>query len=144
MDTQSIIPFSQLLEEFKSLNLPKNQYAIFGSGPLGVRGLRECHDIDTIVTKQLFNDKKYGGEWKFYDGSRNGRQFQYLRRGNIELWKDWGPGEWDILNLIQQAEEIQGIKFVRLEEVLKWKQTNVREKDIVDIELIKEYLKFES
>lgn len=43
--------FEQLLEKLKRLNLPSEQYAIFGSGPMAVRDLKEANDIDLIVTQ---------------------------------------------------------------------------------------------
>jgi hypothetical protein len=39
----------RLLYEAHGLGLRAGQYAIFGSGPMGVRGLREIHDVDVIA-----------------------------------------------------------------------------------------------
>ena len=47
--------FKELLKKVKELNLPQNQYAIFGSGPLAIRGIRDSNDIDLIVKKKLWN-----------------------------------------------------------------------------------------
>jgi hypothetical protein len=46
----------------KALNLPIDQYAITGSGSLGIRNLRAIGDIDIIVTPELWNilEKEYG------------------------------------------------------------------------------------
>jgi len=41
------------LDELKSLNLPKDKFAIFGSGPLAIRNMRENKDIDIIVNREL-------------------------------------------------------------------------------------------
>ena len=43
-------------DELKKLNLPIGTYAIFSSGPLAVRNLRENNDLDIIVTKLFFED----------------------------------------------------------------------------------------
>ncbi len=56
---------------------------------------------------------------------------------------DWGAG-WDTPVLIENAEIIDGLAFVRLEEVLKWKKSRNKEKDQKDIELIENYLKQEN
>jgi len=45
----------QFLDELKQLNLPLDTYAIFGSGPLSVRGIRENHDLDILVTHSTWN-----------------------------------------------------------------------------------------
>ena len=128
---------SDLFERVKNLGFPAGKYAIFGSGPMVVRGLREGRDIDIIVTEEVFNDYKTKPGWevkKFEDGS------EYLENGNVELCDEWGPGEWDVNKLIQEAEIIGGLPFVRLEEVLKWKEINGRPKDLEDVKLIKGYL----
>lgn len=46
----------------KSLNLLVGQYAITGSGSLGIRNLRAIGDIDIIVTADLWNalEKEHG------------------------------------------------------------------------------------
>ena len=43
-------------------------------------------------------------------------------------------------NLLKMAEIIEGIPFAPLTEVLKWKKAFGRPKDVVDIELIEQYL----
>jgi hypothetical protein len=46
-----------------------------------------------------------------------------------------------VQNIIDKAEIIDGLTFVRLEEVLKWKKMMNREKDKKDIEIIENYLR---
>jgi hypothetical protein len=57
--------FPQNHQKFKALkkwNLPIGKYAITGSGPLGIRNLREINDIDIIVTSELWDSlaERYG------------------------------------------------------------------------------------
>ncbi|MAF20075.1 MAG: hypothetical protein CMI55_00125 [Parcubacteria group bacterium] len=132
----------ELFNRLKQLNLPKGKYAVFGSAPMCIRGLRECRDLDVIVTEDLFNEysKKEGWETKKTEKS------VYLDNNGIEFWKDWGPdwapeGQWDIQTLIDEAEIIDGLPIVRLKEVLKWKSVLRREKDLKDLKLIEGYLK---
>ncbi len=51
----------KFLEELKLLNLPIGEYVIVSSGPMAMRGIRECGDLDLLITEKLFNDlsKKY-------------------------------------------------------------------------------------
>jgi len=131
----------ELFEEFGKLNLPVGEYAIFGSGPMGIRNLRKCTDIDFIATDKLFTELKRQPQWK--EGvtclgmekldCKNGR-------GDVEAIKEWAPGSWNIEQLIKNAEVIDGLPFVRLEEVLKWKKLWGREKDQKDIKIIEKYL----
>ena len=66
---------------------------------------------------------------------------QYLWNDEIELWKDWKPGQWDIQELIDKAEIIDGLPFVKLEYVVEWKRQNGREKDLKDIKTAEEFLR---
>ncbi len=119
------------------MGLPAGSYAIFGSGPMAVRGLRECRDIDLIVTDGLFEEYKGVGGWELKDvGGR-----ETLVKDGIEMGANWGPGEWDIDQLIEDADIIENLPFVRLAEVLKWKRLLRREKDVKDIEVIEDYFR---
>jgi len=128
---------NDLFQKVKDLKLPIDKYALFGSAPLGIRGLRECHDIDIIVTEDLWNDFcKKDWDLKF---SSFGNPF--LCNGEIELGKDWWkPGLWDIAELIREADIIDGLPFVKMERVLEWKRLMAREKDLKDIEIIEKFL----
>ena len=126
--------FNKLLNKLKKLNLPKNEFAIFGSGPIGIRKLRDCNDIDIIVKKKLWDNlvKKYPLKKGHFDCILIGK--------NIEVYNTWTPGKWDIDFLIENADVFEEIRFVKLKNVLKWKEKKNRKKDIKDIKIIKEYL----
>jgi len=49
------------LEELKTIALPADQFAVFGSGPLAIRGWRENDDLDLIVLERQWQEliKKY-------------------------------------------------------------------------------------
>lgn len=130
---------NELFKKVKDLYLPIGEYALFGSVPMGVRGLRECHDIDIIVTEKLWNEyrDKYG--WSLVKTQHENKYSDGLRNNDIEMWKDWWP-KWDIKKLIQGAEIIDGLPFVKLEEVLKWKKHIAREKDLKDVKIIEKFL----
>jgi hypothetical protein len=125
-----------LFQKAKDLKLPVGQYALFGSAPMGIRGLKDCRDVDIIVTEDSWNNYKEKG-WEartsFYGSF-------HLWKDEIELYKDWKPGEWDIQQLIQEAEMIDGLPFVKLERVIEWKKIYDREKDWKDIEIIEKFL----
>lgn len=126
----------ELFQEVKDLNLPIGKYALFGSAPLGIRDLKECHDIDIIVAEDLWNEyRKKGWEIKIMPHGS-----QYLWNNEIELWKDWAPGQWNIEQMINDSELIDELPFVKLEKVLEWKRINAREKDLNDIKVIEKFL----
>ena len=129
--------FNKLITEFKKLNLPVKEYAIFGSAPLAIRNLRDSRDLDIFVSEKLFKEYKTKKEWKLEEFNRDGREVKMLKKGEIELYPKWGPGEWDIQEIIDNAEIIDGISFACLKDFIKWKKISGREKDQKDLELIK-------
>jgi hypothetical protein len=120
------------MKKVKEMNLPLGSYAILGSGPLAVRGLRDSKDIDLIVTPEIYKEyrKKKGWKLRFAYG-----RF-FLRNENIEIWKSIGPGKWNIKKLIKDAEIIEGLPFVNLKDFSKWKRKSHRKKDRSDVELV--------
>lgn len=128
-----------LFAKLISLDLPKDDYAVFGSGPLYAHGLREeIHDIDMIARGEAWKKALTLGEVGV-PKSGDGRVV-VIGEDEIEVLDKWGPGEWDTDELIDTAEEIEGIRFVTLATVLKWKKMLMRPKDLVDIERIEKYL----
>jgi len=113
----------QLIKILLDLNLPSEDYAIFGSGPMMAHGIKEANDLDLIVRNNA---------WKIVQKEGTPPE--------IEAWNSWGPGKWDIDKLIDEAEVIEGIRFVRLAEVLKWKKMVNRPKDADHIKMIEQYL----
>jgi hypothetical protein len=125
--------FDKLLDELKKLKLPADKFAIFGSGPLSIRGLRESNDLDIIVKKDIW-DKL---DRKFMIRSSSGG----IVLGNIDVCENWLPWFDDLNMLIDTADIIDGIRYVKLEYVLKWKKEMNRDKDKKDVKLIDEFLK---
>ena len=129
-----------LFQRVKELKLPEGKYALFGSAPMGIRGIKDCHDIDIIIAEDLWNTYRLNPDWKF-GMTENGSE--YLSCGDIKLWYTWTPWYSDIENLIAEAEIIDGLPFVRLERVLEWKKKYSREKDLKDIEIIEKFLRMQ-
>lgn len=126
-----------LFQRAKDLKLPIGKYALFGGAPICVRGLRECRDIDIVVAEDLWNELKSKPEWKIKTTDKGD---ECLENGEIELWKNWRPENWDITKLIEEAEIINDLPFVKLERVLEWKKMNAREKDLKDVEIIEKFM----
>jgi len=123
----------------RTLNLPMGQYAITGSGTLGIRNLRAIGDIDIIVTPELWNalEKKYGvtdedqvKKIVFPDGivEAFGEHSFYTEKKD-----ETTPTMSD---RIAQAEVIEGLPFESLEHVLYYKRKMNRDKDKQDIKII--------
>ncbi|HUO50057.1 MAG TPA: hypothetical protein VMU25_00580 [Candidatus Paceibacterota bacterium] len=126
------------VDDVKKLNLPAGAYAVFGSGPMVVRGIRESRDIDIVVTPQLFDELGKNPAWA-KDQIRD--HHPVLRKGNVEIFKTWAPDSWDIEGLIRDAEMFDGVPFVKLDAVIEWKTLRNEQKDKEDIALIESYRK---
>ncbi len=126
--------FKEFLKELKELKLPEEKYAVFGSGPLAVRGIRDSSDLDIIVKKDLWDKLclKHSPQLE---------PVPCIKVGNIEVFKDWKPFVEDVCELIDTADIISGVRFVTLENVLAWKTVMGRDKDKRDVGLIKVFLK---
>jgi hypothetical protein len=130
----------EIFKRIEKFNLPKGQYAVFGSALLDVWGLRHANDLDIIVTPELFEQLKKEG-WE----EKQGNGFSILSKMDADVTTvqnrptdgNYNP---DRLQLIREAIEINGIPFVRVEEVIACKTAYNREKDLKDIKMLKEYL----
>ena len=127
-----------IVDKVKSLNLPLGSYVVFGSAPLQVHGIRNSEDIDIVVTPEIYDKLKNEG-WQEISVSDNKK---VLIKDVFDVGIGWSYGNYqpDTDYLIQSAEYFDGIPFVNLEEVLKWKKEMNREKDLYDIELINKFL----
>jgi len=121
----------------KALNLPAGAFAVFGSGPMAVRGLRTIDEIHVIVPENLFKQLEKDPSWKqgvLADHHKS------LQMGNVNIYESWAPGSWDMSELIRNADTINGVPYVQLESVREWKELRGLPKDEEDIKLIDRYL----
>ncbi len=126
---------AELLDEIRALELPLGQFAVFGSGPMGIRGLRPMHDVDLIVAPALW--EILARQYPVHDHEHGLKRIQI---GNVEILSGWYPDVGGIADLIREAEIVDGIPLVRLKKVLEWKRAYGRPKDVADIELIEAFL----
>ena len=122
--------FAKTLNELKALNLAVGEYAIFGSGPLAARNIRDTDDVDIIVTEQTWNHLL-----EAYPESERDEP-PSLVIGNIEVFRTWLTLTKKVPEMIASAEIINVLPLVMLEYVLEWKKDMGREKDLNDIALI--------
>ena len=118
----------ELLEALRRLALPISEYAVFGSGPLLVRGIiQEIHDLDVLCRGQAWQQVQSLGE------TRRLEHFDVcvvsMLDGKLTFGDRWAIGDFDVNELIESAEIIDGIPFVRLENVIRYKTIADREKD---------------
>lgn len=120
--------------------LEKDDFAVFGSGPMYIRDLRDkIKDLDLIV-----NQKGWNKLIQHYESKKTNSGFGNViiikSEKEIEIFDMWDPGKWDLNELIETSNKIEEVNFVTLENVLKWKKEMNREKDVEDIKKINEFL----
>lgn len=126
--------FRELFGKLKSLNLPPDQFAVMGSGPLAVRGLRDVHDIDLVVTPQLWEElvKKYPLDEGWHSPKiKLAENIEAFTRTAADI-----PTE----ELVSRADILDGVRFVSLKDTIAAKRVQNREKDLMDIKLVEDYL----
>lgn len=130
-----------LFRKLSFLDLPLFDFAVFGSAPMVAHGLkRSINDLDVIARKSAWEKAKTFGTPEV-SRSKFGSVIS-LMGGAIEVFDQWPPeGKWNIDKLIDEAEIINGLRFVRLEVVVEWKRDSSRRKDLEDITQIENFLR---
>lgn len=125
-----------MLQELLAVGLPRNDYALFGSGPLLARGwIDVAGDLDVLAR---------GAAWS--RASVVGRPEHLELYGvdvvtigdSITIGTSWGIGDFDVDSLIDEAELIGGIPCVLLEHVIAYKRIANRPKDRMHLKIIDE------
>lgn len=122
------IPTSHLFDQLRSLELPTGHFAVFGSGPLIARGIVEAtNDLDVICRGPAWQTVAAMAEVdEFEDGTPRVALFDGLLTFGIT----WRYGHFDVGELIDSAEVLAGLPFVRLEHVEAYKLAAGRAKDL--------------
>lgn len=127
-------------ERVKELGLPLDQIIIIGSGILDQLGIRWSTDIDVAAGQAVLEKIARSDGWaKKID--KNQRQYLVKHDGSAEIWDGWEiDGRVVEYNeLLDYAVEYDGVKFVNLDFLRRWKNWRGREKDIQDMRLIDEW-----
>lgn len=128
-------------DKVKALNLPLDQIIVIGSGILDQLGIRPASDIDLAASPDLMKKlSEESGDWikKFDDNQR----FYFVKDdGSAEVWDGWVFDGQTVSydDLLDYAVEYDGVRFVDLEFLRKWKSWRSREKDVQDVKLIDEW-----
>lgn len=127
-------------ERVKELGLPLDQIIIIGSGILDQLGIRQSADIDVAANREALEEIARSDGW-VEKLDKNQRQYLVKCNGSAEIWDGWEIDgrvvEYD--KLLDYAVEYDGVKFVSLDFLRRWKNWRGREKDIQDVRLINEW-----
>lgn len=128
----------EIIDRVKTLNLPEGTYVVFGSCPLALAGIREAKDIDLLVSKEIFEQLKTSG-WKTID---KGPEDKPITSDVFEAHHNWEFEGYKstLAQLLETASIADGIPFVSLEEVRKWKAASDNPKHLADVKQIDSFL----
>lgn len=121
-------------DRLASLSIDSAEPVIVGSGILDVVGIRPSNDIDLLVSKETFYKIANSG----HEISQRPDGSEKIEVDDIELMHDWYGKK--VSDAAIKTTVIDGIKFMSIEEVRRWKALLDRSKDQVDILLIDKYL----
>jgi len=132
-----------LIKKLKSMDLPVNDYVVFGSGTmfaLGIRPLSDFNDIDIFCGANTWEKLKTIPNIQIERADSWDCEHIYLPDKTIEAFNGWGPGQYKLAKLMQRSQLIANVPFASILDVLEWKRKMNREKDILHIKLIERYL----
>jgi hypothetical protein len=123
------------VRELLELDLPTGDWALFGSGPLLMRGwIDDVSDLDVISRGAAWEKaRRIGSEQLLGDGA-----VIYEIGAGVTIGRSWAYGDFPIGELIDTAEVIEGVPCVRLEHVIAFKKLANRPKDRIHLALIGE------
>ena len=126
-----------IFDELRSLNLPDRDYAVFGSGPLAIRGvISGSNDLDVICRGDVWRDISSRGRLEYlpdYDVS-----VASFFDGRVTFGTSWGIGNFDVDELIDTAEKIESLRFVRLKHVVDYKTIRSSDKDLQHLRALRQ------
>lgn len=125
-------------EALRALDLPAGDYAVFGSGPLLVRGIIDAaNDVDVVSRGAAWDRASALGE--IITLPQHGVAVASFLDGAITIGTKWAYGDIDVDELIDTAEIIDGLPFARLEYVVEYKRAAGRPKDLEHLRLLERW-----
>ena len=128
-------------ERVKELGLPLDQIMIIGSGILDQLGIRRSTDIDMAARSEVLEKLARDDDWIEKVDDKHQRRYLVKYDGSAEIWDGWEIDgrvvEYD--ELLGYTVEHDGVKFVSLDFLRRWKNWRGRKKDMQDMKLIDEW-----
>lgn len=120
------------MDTLKSLNIPKEEFVIYGSAPMVLRGLKEKNnDLDVLVKDSLWEKLSVK-----YPNNING---DYIDVNGVSFTHNGKDFLGDTEDVINKSEIIDGYHILSLAETKKWKEKVGGERHLNDVKIIEEY-----
>jgi len=122
-----------LVVELLDLDLPIGDWALFGSGPLLIRGwIDEVGDLDVISRGVAWEKARQMGHLETVAG---GIEIAVVG-SHITIGSSWAYGDPDVEHLIDTSEMIDGVPCVTIDHVVAYKRIADRPKDRAHLAVI--------
>lgn len=119
----------------EGLALPREDFVIAGSGPLLARGIiDDVADVDVVARGAAWRRAAELGE--VTPAPFGGVRHVVLGGGKVEVLDGWLPDLWSVDELIAGAEVVGGLRFVRLDVVVRTKESLRRPRDREHLDLL--------
>lgn len=123
-----------IFDALRRLRLDRTDFAVFGSGPLLAKGIIDTvADLDVIARGVAWHQALAIGRPVELE---EGVTVASFHDGAITIGTTWAYGQVDIDYLIDTAEMIDNLPFVRLEHVVAYKKVAGRQKDLDHLDRI--------
>ncbi len=130
---------SDYIHRVKELKLPDGEFMVCGSAIMDIFDIRKAQDIDILVSPKLFNMLEKTQGWKKSD--EYPMTLEHPRGiADAKQTLNYMQENYSLQEALPLAIIIDGIPFMGFEMLLNAKRQLAREKDLVDIDLIKKYL----
>ncbi|MEW2379934.1 hypothetical protein AB0883_28040 [Micromonospora sp. NPDC047812] len=123
------------MQKLLSLRLPRQHFAVAGSGPLFARGwISDPGDIDVVARGPAWRIARQHGEAT--PAPYSDVQRLKLFGGQLEVLDGWFPEVWSVNKLIDEADIIDGVRFVQLSVVIATKKRLSRPRDVEHLNIM--------
>lgn len=128
------------IRELMSLQLDTDNFAIAGSGPLFARGwIDDPSDLDVVARGSAWTSATQLG--KADSAPYSDVHHVSLFDGDIDILDGWFPERWPTDQIIDEADIICGLRFVRLDIIIATKEMLSRPRDLIHLRRIAEHLR---
>lgn len=131
-------------QELDDINLTPDNSVVIGSGILSALKLRVSNDIDVVVTEKEYGRLK---ATEIFQIGTNHIGTEIITTEKFEIGTQWRVlnKDYKFNDLLKESIVIDGVRYITLKFLLSVKSSwlnddDVRQKDISDVKLIREYL----
>lgn len=122
------------IDMVKRLKLPTDSYVVIGGAVLEVLNLRDTHDVDLIVSDDVYREYRDRHHWQEYVQD-NGKKI--LSHNGYNMMHTWMSK--NLKQLRKNQHIVDGVVLMGIEDLIAAKRRLGRKKDLSDIELLKNY-----